>query len=165
MKAEFDVKLSAQDLYGFNLYQTYTGIHGIVSILLTIIFWISAGSMFSQGQIGYGLLYVAVGILFLVYMPLTLWLRSKKTIKTNKVLSETLHYEVSEEYIKVTQGEEKGELPWEQVYKIIANSKRILIYSNRINAYVIPREQIGEQYDAFCKIASVKLETYRLKIK
>lgn len=166
MTAEFDVKLSAQDLFGFNMYQTYLGgVHGAVSILMALVFWISAGFTLRQGQVGYGVLYIAAGVLFLVYMPVSLWLRSKKTILTNKVLSQTLHYEVSDECIKVTQGEETGELPWNLVYKIIANDKRILIYSNRINAYVVPREQIGKQYDTFVQIASKQLESYRLKVK
>ena len=165
MKAEFDVKLSAEDLYGFNMYQTYTSIHGFISILMTAVFWITAGFSFQQGNIGYGFLYIAAGILFLVYMPLTLWFRSKKTIETNSILSGVLHYEVSEDAIKVTQGEEMGELPWNLVYKVVVNSKRILIYSNRINAYVIPRTQIGAQYDAFVEVASQKLDKYRVKIK
>lgn len=165
MKAEFDVKLSAEDLFHFNMYQTYTGIHGIVSILMSVLFWISAVFMFQKGNVGYGMLYIAAGVLFLIYIPLTLWLRSKKTIQTNPVLSGALHYEVSEDAIKVTQGEETGELPWNLVYKVVANSKRILVYSNRINAYVIPRTQIADQYDAFIEIASKKLEAYRLKLK
>ena len=51
MKAEFDVKLSAEDLYGFNMYQTYTSIHGFISILMTAVFWITAGFSFQQGNI------------------------------------------------------------------------------------------------------------------
>ena len=52
MKSEFDVKLSAEDLFHFNMYQTYTGIHGIVSILMSVLFWISAVFMFQKGNIG-----------------------------------------------------------------------------------------------------------------
>lgn len=165
MKAEFDVKLSAEDLFGFNMYQTYTSVHGIVSILMTAVFWLSAIFTFQKGSIAYGFLYIAAGVLFLVYMPFTLWVRSKKTIETNEVLSGSLHYEVTEEAIKVTQGEETGELPWNLVYKVVADKKRILIYSNRINAYVIPREQIGDQYENFVKAASQSLDKYRLKLK
>ena len=33
-----------------------------------------------------------------------------------------------------------------QIYKIVANAKQILIYSNRKSAYIIPMEQIGDQY-------------------
>ena len=58
-----------------------------------------------------------------------------------------------------------GELPWNLVYKVVANSKRILIYSNRMNAYMTPRSQIGAQYDAFVEVASQKLDKYRVKIK
>ena len=87
------------------------------------------------------------------------------TLKTNEVLSGVLHYEVTEDAICVSQGEEKAELKWEQIYKFVANKKRVLVYSNRVNAYIIPREQITDKYDDFVEIAKSKLEKYRLIIK
>ena len=41
----------------------------------------------------------------------------------------------------------------------------MLVYSNRVNAYIIPREQITDKYDDFVEIAKSKLEKYRLIIK
>jgi hypothetical protein len=109
---------------------------------------------------------VSVNPFFYIFMvSWILWMRANATIKTNAVLAGTLHYEVSEECIRVTQGEESGELPWDAVYKIVSNDKQVLIYSNRVNAYIIPRTQIGEQYDMFCRIAEKKLEKFRLKLK
>ena len=63
------------------------------------------------------------------------------------------------------QGEEKGELPWDQVYKMIATKRHILIYSNRINAYIIPREQAKEQWDTIWEIAKKQLPPYRIRMK
>lgn len=165
MKAEFDVKLTEKDLFGFNIYQIYRGSQGILSILIAIVIFIMAGITFSKGQPMYGLLYIVGGIFVIVYIPVNLKMRVKRTMSTNEVLSGTLHYEVSENVIRVTQGEETGELPWNRIYKLVANDKRILIYSNRINAYIIPREQIGDQYEPFVEIAKAKLEKYRLKVK
>lgn len=165
MKAEFDIRLSARDLFEFNMYQTYTSIHGFVSILLAGIIWVMAGITANSGEVGYTLLYIAIGFLFLLYMPVTLWSRAKRTIKTNEVLSGVLHFEVTEQAIRVTQGAESGELPWNMIYQIVANRKHILIYSNRVNAYIIPREQISEQYEVFSRLAKEKLEPFRLKMK
>ena len=60
-------------------------------------------------------------------MPVSFWFRAKATLKTNEVLANELHYEVSEEQIHVTQKEESGELPWDAVYKIVSNKNQILI--------------------------------------
>ena len=147
MNTAFDIKLEAKDLFRFNMYQTYTGLQGWISIILGILAFVMAGITFGHAETMYTILYIGVGILFLVYVPGSLWMRANATIKTNAVLAGTLHYEVSEECIRVTQGEESGELPWDAVYKIVSNDKQVLIYSNRVNAYIIPRTQIGEQYD------------------
>lgn len=103
--------------------------------------------------------------MFLLYIPVALWFRAKETLKTNKVLAGTLHYEITEKNIHVSQGKETGDMEWEAVYKIVANAKQILIYSNRKSAYIIPMEQIGDQYVAFREIAEQKLEKYKLRMK
>ena len=42
-------------------------------------------------------------------------------MKTNEVFSKPLHFEIDEKNIKVSQGEEMAQLPWEQVYRFVAN--------------------------------------------
>ena len=106
-----------------------------------------------------------MGIVFWFYVPISLWFRAKSTLKSNQVLAGKLHYEVTEEFIKVTQGKEHGELPWDMVYKIVSTKNMVLIYSSRVNAYIIPMPQIGDQYAAFCEVAEAKLEKFRLKLK
>lgn len=164
MSVSFDIKLQAKDLYRFNMYQTYSGIHGWVSIVLAILAWVMAGATFGKAEVLYTVMYIVCGFLFLFYMPVSLWLRANATMKTNAVLSNTLHYEVSEECIRVTQGDDAGELPWDMIYKMVSNKKQVLIYSNRVNAYIIPREQIADQYDSLCELARKKLEKFRVKL-
>ena len=79
-----------------------------------------------RGQIFYSVLYIIVGIIVMVYVPLSLKGRVKTVIKTNKVFSEPLHFEIDEKVIKVSQGEETAELPWNQVYKVTGNKKEYL---------------------------------------
>ena len=165
MKASFDVTLTPRDLYRFNMVQTYTGMQGIVSIVLGILGFVMAAISGRDGSTAYMFLYIAVGVLFLLYIPVALWYRAKVTLKTNQVLANTLHYEVSETNIHVSQGKETGDLDWDLVYKIVADKKQVLIYTTRKNAYIIPQEQIGEQYAAFRAIAEEKLENYKLRMK
>lgn len=167
MKATFDVQLQPKDLYCFNMYQTYTGMSGIVSVALGILAFVMAGIAYGKEDTAasYTILYIGMGLLFLFYVPVSLWFRAKSTLKSNAVLAGKLHYEVSEECIRVTQGEESGELPWDMVYKIVSTKSMVLIYSSRINAYIIPMEQIGEQYDALVEVATAKLEKIRLRLK
>lgn len=165
MPIEFDIKLTSKDMYRFNLYQTYTGFQGWFSIIFSIV--ILALSVITYGDVtlNYTLLYAAFGIIFLVYMPVSLWIRSKHSLAASEVLRNTLHYEVGEKGFTVSQGEASAELPWEQIYKMTANKNNVLVYSTRINAYVIPKEQLGDKYADLAKIANEKLPKYRVKMK
>lgn len=55
--------------------------------------------------------------------------------------------------------------PWDQIYKMVATKSNVLVYSTRINAYIIPREQLGEQYKDLAKIANEKLPKHRVKMQ
>jgi hypothetical protein len=165
MEVSFDVQLTPEDLFRFNMYQTYTTSQGPVSILLAILVFVMAGISFRDGTVGYGVLYLVIGIAFAVYIPVTIWTRSRQTMKKNAVLSGTLHYRISEAGIEVSQNGDSGVLAWNQVYKLVSNKKHILIYSNRVNAYIIPRAQTGEYYDDFRALAEKMLEKHRVKLK
>lgn len=162
---EFDIKLKPQDMYRFNMYQTYSGFHGIFSIIVAIVIFVVAGATYGAIDVSYTVIYIAFGIIFLFYMPVTLYLRSKHTLASSEVLSKSLHYFVDDKGFTVSQGEESATLPWEQIYKMVATKSNVLVYSTRINAYIIPREQITDQYAELAKIATEKLPKYRVKMK
>lgn len=165
MPVEFDITLTSKDMYRFNMYQVYSGFHGWFSIIVSIIIFVVAGLTYGELEITYTILYIAFGIIFLVYMPVSLFLRSKHSLAASEVLSKPLHYTVGEEGFTVSQGEAKAELPWKQIYKMVSTKNYVLVYSNRTNAYVIPRAQLGEKYPVLAKIAADKLEKYRVKMK
>lgn len=165
MKIEFDVKLSAKDLYVFNIKQAYRGMQGILSIILPLLVFAYAVSTWGQVSIGSTLVYVALGILFLVYVPISLWLRVNKSIKdTSNALSKILHYTFTEEAITVSVGEESVEFQWENIFRMKKSGSQVLIYTNRINAYILPIQQVGSQFEALSQLAGKKLEKYRISI-
>lgn len=164
-EVSFDIKLSPEDLYRFNMYQNYTSLNGIVSILIGIISFVMAGIAWDSNSVQYMFLYIIVGIIILLYIPVTLWGRAKRTIKTNKVLAGTLHYTLTQKAVRVMQEDQEGELPWDQIYKMVCTGRQVLIYSSRINAYIIPKEQLGEKFDDVVGFARKQLPPYRFKAK
>ena len=165
MPIEFDVKLESRDMFRFNMYQTYSGFSGWSSILFAVALFGMAIYTYGDVTLTYTVMYVGIGILLLVYLPGTLWLRSKQSIKASPVFSNSLHYTVNEDGFTVTQGEASGVLAWKQIYKMVATKHLVLVYSNRINAYVIPRKQLGDSYVPLAKLASEKLPKYRFRMK
>ena len=164
MPLKFDITLTAEDMYRFNMYQTYSGFHGWFSIAFSILIFVVAGVTRGKIEAAYTALYIVFGIVFLVYPPVSLYLRSKRTLAMSEVLRGTLHYEVDEEGLHVSQ-KESALLPWEQIYKMVATKHNVLVYSSRINAYVIPRAQLGESYAALQTQAAAHLPAYRLKME
>ena len=47
---------------------------------------------------------------------------------------------------------------------MVSNKNQLLIYSSRVNAYIIPKEAIGEQYQTIVGLAINHLEGFRLKL-
>ena len=166
MKVSFDIKLTVQDLFKFNLMQAYKGMQGFLSILLPVLIFAYAVTTFGTVSIGSTLVYVGLGVLFLVYVPVSLWMRVQKTINdNNNALSKTLHYDFSEENIKVSVETESVTFNWENIYQMKEVKDMVLVYTNRINAYVIPKSQLGSNYETLSGLAHKKLEKYRIKMK
>lgn len=165
MPIEFDITLTSKDMYRFNMYQTYSGFHGWFSIIVAICAFIVAGVTYGKVELTYTIIYIVFGIVFLLYLPVTLYVRSGHSLAASRILGKPLHYAVDGEGIGVSQGEESAKLPWEQIYKMVATKHNVLIYSNRINAYVIPREQLGDRYADLAGLAASKLEKYRVKMQ
>jgi len=166
MKITLDIKLSAKDLYKFNMGQVYKGMQGILSIILAILVFAYAVVSYENVSIGSTVIYVALGVIFLIYIPLSLWLRVNKIVKDeNNALSKTLHYEFEEEVIRVSVEDENVEFKWENIYQMKVAYGMILVYTNRINAYILPMEQVGKEYVHLSELAHSKLEKYRIKMK
>ena len=166
MKVVLDIKLDAKDLFRFNMQQAYRGMQGILSIILPILVFAYAVTSFGEVSIGSTLVYVGLGIVFLVYVPISLWLRVNKIVKDeNNALSKQLHYEFEEEVIRVSVGEESVEFQWENIFQMKTSGPLLLVYTNRINAYVLPLTQVGDKYEELSKLAHAKLEKYRIKMK
>lgn len=165
MKIEFDITLSGKDMYRFSMYHAYTGGQGIISVLIAALCFFAAVTTRESVEWTYTLLYAGFGIVFLFYIPCNLYLRSKRQILASDVLKHALHYRIDEKGIHTSQKDASADLPWDQVYKMISTRHNVLIYSTRVNAFIIPRDQISGEYDALRQIASKHLPAYRFKAK
>ncbi len=78
-----------------------------------------------------------------------------------------LKYELLDSGLRVSSPttEEPSELPWEYIYKISTWKDYLLIYSNRVNAYIIPKADIQNEYGAALDYIKNHVEDYKLQIK
>lgn len=165
MNTEFDMQIDAKDLYKFNIRQTYLSFNGVLSVVLPIICIIMAVLQAQNNSWIYFALYLGFGILFIFYMPLSLWLGSKRIMKMGGPITKKLHYVMSEESIQVSVEDQKDELPWNLVYRMIETKETILIFSNRKNAFILKKDQLGTAEQEVKELAKKKLEKFRLKLQ
>lgn len=164
MSAEFEVTITDKDMFRFNIYHAYHGFQGILATLVGIWVLVMAVITFSRVNPFYTILYVVLGIVFLVYVPGNLYLRSRKQISSSEVLKNALRYRIDDAGVHVSQGEQTADLEWKMIYKMVSTKDQLLIYSSRVNAYIIPKEAIEEQYETILRLAISHLENYRLKM-
>lgn len=166
MSTEFDIKLTENDMYAFNMYHAYTSMQGLLPVILGIA--VLAISIFSgnfEGQQS-RYLYMLIGIVFLVYVPFSLRIRAKRVIHMDPVLSKTIHYNICDEGVVVTaESGESATLEWQYVYKAISTKKLILIFSSRVNAYIIPKCQVEDKIPEIYEIVKANVAEYRFKLK
>ncbi len=163
MAVEFDVTITDKDMFRFNLYHAYHGFQGIMATVVGV--WLLIMAAISYGRVGLGntVIYLILGIVFLAYVPGSLYLRSKKQIASSEVLKRPLHYKVDEQGVHVSQDGQTADLEWKQIYKMVSTKSNLLIYSTRVNAYVIPRELIKDEYETILSLAISHMDSYRLK--
>ncbi len=163
---EFDVKVNFKDMYRFNLYQAYTSSEGWLGFLMAAVAFVAA--KLTYGTVGkeYTTIYILFGVALLFYVPVTLMIRVKGTLASNRVLRGTLHYRFDEKGLTVSQDGDVGELPWVKIYKLVATKHNVLVYNSRITAYVIPREQLTEeQFKELKRIIYKNLPGFRVTMK
>ena len=57
--------------------------------------------------------------------------------------------------------EENALLEWKQIYKMVSTKHNVLIYSSRVNAYILPMEIVGGQYAALKELADKNLKKHQ----
>ncbi len=162
----FSTKITEQDLFRFNIHHAYTSMQGIFSIIVSLLLIVVWGMRFDGLSPLYQILYPLVAILFCLYIPMTLKIRVKNQM-TQDVFMHPLNYELKDKCITISSPsvDEPADLPWEYVYKVVRWKEYLLIYSNRVNAYIIPVEDIENQYDSIVTFIKSHVEDYKITIK
>jgi len=154
---EVDVKITAGDLYDYMLMHTYNSAAGLI------------GSAFGAVLIIYALgkqewLFLALGIVMLVYLPWTLFMKSRRQA-LSPIFQEPLHYLLDEEGLTVSQGEEEGKMVWGDMYKAMSTNRSIILYTSPVNATIFPKRDLGDKKMAVIEMISTHMPPAKVKIR
>lgn len=157
MELEFDVKINAGVLYDYMLRHTYASAAGILGSAVGAL---GVVAFFMNGYI----LYLLLGVVILLYLPISLYLRAKRQA-LNPVFKEPLHYKMTEEGVSVSQGETEQFQKWEDMYKAVSTSRSLILYTNRINASIFPRKDLGEKQVDVIAMISTHMPAKKVQIR
>ena len=155
---ETDIQVTAADLYDYVLMHTYHGTSGIIGS--------TAGALFVvAGFLTQKWLIVIAGLVILLYLPITLYTKSKLQWSANEAFQKPLHYVLDDEGVTVSQGEVRESQSWEGMVKAVSTPRSIILYTSGRNASIFPKAQLGDQKDALIEVISTHMPPQKVKIR
>ena len=85
--------------------------------------------------------------------------------KNNVVFRQPLHYVLNDEGITVKSGDDTDSLPWDRMYKAVSTNRSIIVYTNRINACIFPKDDLGAQKDEVIRMISTHMDAKQVNIR
>lgn len=158
MEIEFDIQMTSGDLYDYMLHHTYSSASGLIGAVAGALMIVAFFS-------GAGVLCLIAGLIILLYLPITLFLKSKQQFLSNPSFKKPLHYKMTEEGIKVSQGEEVQSQKWEDMYKAVSTMKSLIVYTSPVNATIFPKRELGELTPGVIEIISTHMPPKKVKIR
>ena len=158
MEIEFDVNVTAGDLYDYMLSYAYSSASGVMGSAVGAVMVIFALSTRQW-------IFMIGGVVLLAYLPWTYFIKSRQQALNNPAFKQPLHYVLDEKGLTVSQGEESGTVVWEDMVKAVSTSRSIILYTSRVNATIIPKRQMGDKKAAVIEMISVHMPPKKVKIR
>lgn len=155
---ELDVKIEAGDLYDYMLMHSYNNASGLLGSGVGAIAVLVG---FTRGPVILGIL----GLVVLLYLPWTLFLKSRQQALNNPAFAEALHYKLDEQGITVSQGEMEEHQDWADMVKAVSTSRSIIVYTSKSSATIFPRKQMGDKTTAVIQSICTHMEPKKVRIR
>ena len=158
MEIEFDVKISSNVLYDYMLRHTYSSLSGImgsaVGVLMLILF-------VSNRQP----ICLIIAVVILLYLPWTLFLKSRQQALNTPAFKKPLHYRLTDEGIEVSQGDTTEQMGWDGMVKAVSTMNSVIVYTTKTNACIFPKKDLGDKKYKVIEIISTHMPPGKVKIR
>lgn len=155
---EVDVKMEAGDLYDYLLVHTYNSAAGILGSCF-------GGLLVVIAVLEKKWIILIAGIVVLLYLPWTLFIKSRQQMLKNTAFHKPLHYVLDEEGITVSQDDAEQKQAWGDMVKAISTARSIIVYTSRVNATIFPRRELGDKQMALIEMISTHMPPAKVKIR
>ena len=158
MEIEFDVKITPNILYDYMLRHTYNSVPGMMGSLVGALMMV----LFASNRQP---LCLIIGVVILLYLPLTLFLKSRQQALNTPAFKKPLHYRLSDEGIEVSQDDTTEQMGWDGMVKAVSTANSIVVYTTRTSACIFPKKDLGESKYKVIEIISTHMPPRKVKIR
>lgn len=160
----FSVQMTWKEIYKFTMYHTYHSFAGILGVILSVMALANLILSFDKLSDQSKTIMTIVAAWFLIFEPLRMLMRSKSQMKLSKAYKKPLNYIINEEGITVSQDEESQTIEWKQLFKIVETKSQFLVYSNRINSFIFPKNSLDGQVDCLGTVMAEYSKDTKVKL-
>ncbi len=146
-----EVRMTANDLWRFSMYHANKGYFGVFNVLFTLAVLYLLFFQGAQMALPQRLLLVVCALLFTVWQPLLLMMKARKQA-AGAGAREPVAMTFSGDGIRVEQMGEHLELKWEDVRRVKRIPGELLLYTDRIHAYLLPDDAVGGKKEELVKL-------------
>lgn len=165
MTIKIDVQMTVKAMYNFLLQHTYTSLSGIGGTVFGIVFLVLGFQDIESGFTQTSLVYTALGLVLVFGNPPLLYRKAWQQVKKTPMFQKPISYELTETEIIISQDDQSTNMPWESIYKVTATNHSIIIYFSRMRAFILPRKDIGDQYEDVVKWLYTHVDVKKVKIR
>ena len=158
MEIEFDVKITSNVLYDYMLRHTYSSLSGVIGSVVGVLMLI----LFASNRQPICLI---IGAVILLYLPWTLFLRSRQQALNTPAFKKPLHYRLSDEGIEVSQDDTVEQMGWDGMVKAVSTVNSIIVYTTKTNACIFPKKDLGDKKYKVIEIISTHMPPGKVKIR
>lgn len=153
-----DVSIKASDLYDYLLAHSYNSVSGVLGSTLGAVMIIVA-------ILKHQWIYLICGIILLLYLPWTLFIKSRQQALSNPVFKKPLHYVLDDTGITISQGETSQHQAWADMHKATSTGKSIILYTTKVNATIFPKRDLMDKKVQVIEMISSHMPPSKVKIR
>lgn len=157
------VKITRSQLYEFIMYNNYICFRGVISVLFSLISLVGTIVYWNE-FIWYGkVLMLFMSFMFTVITPIEYYIRAGRQIK--KSFQKEMIYKFDENGITIQINDDSSSLLWSSVMKVISTKNLVVVYFTPIRAFIIPKKDIGNNFESIREIMSSNTNCYKFKME
>lgn len=136
-----DAKIGEKELLAFLFGHNYRQPLMLLAVLVAVI-WPIMVLVRNDNNL---FLALALAAIILLALPFSTWSRGRKAARTNPSYQQIFHYMVDEWGLHLELEDKCIDLEWNKVYKCVFMKTVTVIYTSKVNAFLLPTVAMGEQ--------------------